>query len=462
MAVETARQQDDPGWGCARGFPHLQRDEQWRRERAPRWEIAGPPCEHTVALGEHGLGDRAVPVAGAGNQPERVRPVFSHLVGDIHLGCGFLTGVESGERIPADGHCGRAGRLQADPPIGLAAVELLQRHAELGQPRRFRGAHGLRRQRLWLGHVEDGLPYVQRAVRVVADAVGHAEFIDRPAEPVVGADVAPNPQPPRRGPQREALRRRLAVPEHAIEEEAHHLAVVGDRVVMPSAGADRAEARGDLLVGTALGVRHGSPLVVNGDRRGNAAIHLEVEAHILPGHEAATVGAILVQPALHGDLLEALNGLGRLAVDTVVLAVEPKRAPEPPANPRRPAQVAVVPVGATVGDDVALALIEVIQKERVVIWREWLKGRRGLLPESGRGRHHGRERSDCVSHCRSYLRGRVPPVALPVVVATTAGISVSGLQDRPGMPATRARPVGLGARSPQQSARRSLATSPAE
>ena len=85
-----------------------------------------------------------------------------------------------------------------------------------------------------------------------------------------------------------------------------------------------------------VGVGHRRSLVVERDRRGAAAAEIEMDGHVFPQKELASLGVVLFEPTLDRDRLQMVNRLGHGPVDGVILAVELQGSVELPRHQRAP------------------------------------------------------------------------------------------------------------------------------
>ncbi len=154
---------------------------------------------------------------------------------------------------------------------------------------------------------------------------------------------------------------------------------------MVPGGAEGQAAEADLLVLPAVGIRRRPALVVEAQRRGAAVAQVIVERDVLAEQELPALGVLLVEPALDGDLPQPHDGLGQLAEDTGPAPVEPQSTAETPGGPGSALHLAIVAEPPGVTRDKALALIEMIEQQRVLIGLE-RRQRRTVL---GRGEGAG-------------------------------------------------------------------------
>jgi hypothetical protein len=141
--------------------------------------------------------------------------------------------------------------------------------------------------------------------------------------------------------------------------------------------------------------------------RGRAAVgEIEVEGDVLADEELPSLRSVLLEPALDRDPLEAGDRLGNLAEDRVALPVELERLAEAAIRPSRAADFAVEGLAAGVPGDRALALVEVVEEQRVVVgieglesggrWRggtaSWRRGQEQEEREAGSAHGAGSER----------------------------------------------------------------------
>ena len=107
-----------------------------------------------------------------------------------------------------------------------------------------------------------------------------------------------------------------------------------------------------------------------------------MKTDVLAGQKLASLGALLPEPALDGDLLEVANGLGRFAEDAIVAPIELQSPAELAGCPAGLADRAVVAAPAGILRYGTLPLVEMVQKQRVLIR---LKRRERIRTDRRRG-----------------------------------------------------------------------------